>query len=80
VPDDRWGERIAAVVAPRPGESPTLESLDQHCRTHISGYKVPRELHLVDEIQRQPSGKPDYKWAKSVAMGEKVATPSGGRA
>jgi acyl-CoA synthetase (AMP-forming)/AMP-acid ligase II len=80
VPDDRWGERIAAVVAPRPGESPTLESLDQHCRTHISGYKVPRELHLVDEIQRQPSGKPDYKWAKAVATGKKVAAPSGGRA
>jgi acyl-CoA synthetase (AMP-forming)/AMP-acid ligase II len=78
VPDDRWGERIAAVVAPRPGEQPTLESLDAHCRTHVSGYKVPRELHLVDEIQRQPSGKPDYMWAKSVAMGEKVAAASGG--
>jgi acyl-CoA synthetase (AMP-forming)/AMP-acid ligase II len=80
VPDDRWGERIAAVIAPRPGEMPALEDLDAHCRTHISGYKVPRELHIVGEIQRQPSGKPDYKWAKEVAMGEKVAAPSGGAA
>lgn len=68
VPDERWGERVAAVVQPRPGYAPTLEELATHCRSKISGYKVPRELHLVDAIQRQPSGKPDYKWAKDVAM------------
>ncbi len=74
VPDERWGERIAAVVQPREGHAPTLEDLDAHCRTKIAGYKVPRELHLVDAIQRQPSGKPDYKWAKSIAMGAKTAS------
>jgi acyl-CoA synthetase (AMP-forming)/AMP-acid ligase II len=67
VPDERWGERVAAVVQPRPGTSPTLEELDGHCREHISGYKVPREVHLVDELVRQPSGKPDYPWAKRTA-------------
>jgi acyl-CoA synthetase (AMP-forming)/AMP-acid ligase II len=70
VPDERWGERVAAVVAPREGARPTLDSLAAHCRTKVSGYKVPRELHLVERIQRQPSGKPDYRWAKAVAMGE----------
>ncbi len=73
VPDPRWGERVAAVVQPRAGQPPTLEELDAHARAKIAGYKVPRELHLVDEIQRQPSGKPDYKWAKAVAMGETAA-------
>lgn len=72
VPDSRWGERVSAVVQPRAGATPTLEELETHCRTRIAGYKVPRELHLVDEVQRQPSGKPDYKWAKSVAMHEGV--------
>jgi acyl-CoA synthetase (AMP-forming)/AMP-acid ligase II len=67
VPDERWGERVAAVVQPRPGESPSLADLDAHCRTKVSGYKVPRELHLVDEIVRSPSGKADYRWAKAVA-------------
>jgi acyl-CoA synthetase (AMP-forming)/AMP-acid ligase II len=67
VPDERWGERVAAVVHPRDGTTLTLENLDAHCRTKVAGYKVPRELHIVSEIQRQPSGKPDYKWAKSVA-------------
>jgi 3-oxocholest-4-en-26-oate---CoA ligase len=69
VPDERWGERVTAVVQPRPGVSLSLEQLDEHCRGQVSGYKLPRGLTLVDELVRQPSGKPDYRWAKSVAMG-----------
>jgi 3-oxocholest-4-en-26-oate---CoA ligase len=67
VSDDRWGQRVVAVVQPRPESAPTLESLQEHCRGSIAGYKVPRELHLVDSIVRSPSGKPDYRWAKDVA-------------
>jgi len=69
VPDERWGERVAAVIEARPGHSVTLEELDTHARGHIAGYKVPRELHVVDKIERSPSGKPDYPWAKKVATG-----------
>jgi acyl-CoA synthetase (AMP-forming)/AMP-acid ligase II len=54
-----------------------LESLVEHCRTHVAGYKVPRELHLIDQIQRQPSGKPDYKWAKAIALGETAGATGG---
>jgi acyl-CoA synthetase (AMP-forming)/AMP-acid ligase II len=67
VPDERWGERVAAVVEVRPGASVTLEELDAHAREHVAGYKVPRELHVVDQIERSPSGKPDYPWAKKIA-------------
>lgn len=67
VSDDRWGQRVAAVVEPRPGETPTLEELVEHCRTKLAGYKVPRQLHLVSEMPRHPSGKPDYRRAKAVA-------------
>lgn len=70
VPDERWGQRVAAVVQARAGSSPTLEDLDAHCRAYVAGYKVPRELHLVGEVQRSPSGKPDYPWAGKVARGE----------
>ncbi|MCL6630092.1 MAG: hypothetical protein K6U00_10880 [Armatimonadetes bacterium] len=66
VADERWGQRVAAVVEPRPGRRPSLEDLQRHCRTLIAGYKVPRQLHLVDKIVRSPSGKPDYSWAKQV--------------
>ncbi len=70
VPDERWGSRVAAVVQPRTGGAPTLEAIQEHCREHIAGYKLPRELHLVENIERSPSGKPDYRWARSVATGE----------
>jgi acyl-CoA synthetase (AMP-forming)/AMP-acid ligase II len=68
VPDERWGERVAAVVQPRANRAPTIEELDAHCRELVAGYKVPREVHLVAEIERSPSGKPDYPWAKQVAI------------
>ena len=68
VPDERWGERVAAVVQPRPDARITLEEIQEHARTRVAGYKVPRELHVVDEVRRQPSGKPDYPWAKEVAV------------
>ena len=67
VPDERWGERVAAVVETRSGQSVTLDDLDTHARAHVAGYKVPRELFIVEKIERSPSGKPDYPWAKKIA-------------
>jgi acyl-CoA synthetase (AMP-forming)/AMP-acid ligase II len=74
VPDERWGQRIAAVVQPRPGAEPSLDAVQEHCRTKIAGYKVPRELHVVDTVVRSPSGKPDYRWAKEIASGAPAPT------
>ena len=64
VPDDRYGQHVAAVVAPRVGARPALAELDAFVRNQIAGYKVPRSLWLVDEVKRSPAGKPDYTWAK----------------
>ncbi|GLW64448.1 acyl-CoA synthetase [Actinomadura rubrobrunea] len=69
VPDERFGQRVAAVVAPRPGASPTLEELNEHCRGRLAGYKLPRSLTLVDEVKRTAVGKSDYAWARSVIDG-----------
>ncbi|HET6917008.1 MAG TPA: acyl-CoA synthetase, partial [Acidimicrobiales bacterium] len=73
-PDERWGQRVAAVVEFRPGQEASLEDLQAHCRTRIAGYKVPRQLHVVGEIRRSPSGKPDYQWAKGVASEDPATT------
>jgi acyl-CoA synthetase (AMP-forming)/AMP-acid ligase II len=67
VPDERWGQRVAAVVHFRDGHQASLQDLTDHAREHIAGYKVPRELHSVEAITRSPSGKPDYPWAKQLA-------------
>jgi 3-oxocholest-4-en-26-oate---CoA ligase len=69
VADPTWMQRVAAVVQPRAGRAPTLEALQAHCRERIAGYKVPRQLVLVDEVARYPSGKPDYAWARTVVEG-----------
>jgi 3-oxocholest-4-en-26-oate---CoA ligase len=64
VPDERMGQRVAALVQPRAGAAPSLAELDAHARQVIAGYKVPRSLWLVEQITRSPSGKPDYPWAR----------------
>ncbi|NUP83962.1 MAG: AMP-binding protein, partial [Nonomuraea sp.] len=66
VPDERWGSRVAAVVEPRPGVEVTAADLDAHCRTLLSGYKVPRSYAFVKEMVRSPAGKADYRWAKET--------------
>jgi acyl-CoA synthetase (AMP-forming)/AMP-acid ligase II len=70
IEDERWMQRVAAVVEPRRGRAPTLEELQEHCRKHVAGYKAPRQLALVDKVHRFPTGKPDYAWAKRIAQGE----------
>jgi len=67
LPDERWGERVVAVVKPTAGATPTLDALQEHARRSLARYKVPRELILVDAVERTPAGKPDYKWAREVA-------------
>ena len=67
LPDERWGERVTAVVEPRPGSTPPLEELQAFCRERIAGYKVPRAVCLVEHMVRSPSGKADYRWAKEYA-------------
>ncbi|TMR95029.1 acyl-CoA synthetase [Nonomuraea basaltis] len=66
VPDERWGNRVAAVVEPRPGVEVTAEELDAHCRSSLSGYKVPRSYAFVAEMVRSPAGKADYRWAREI--------------
>jgi acyl-CoA synthetase (AMP-forming)/AMP-acid ligase II len=67
-PDPKFGQRVVAVVAARDGAgTPELDALQDHCRAHLAGYKVPRALHVVDVVERTPAGKPDYAWAKEIA-------------
>jgi acyl-CoA synthetase (AMP-forming)/AMP-acid ligase II len=65
-PDERWGQTVAAIVAPRAGHNTSLAAIQEHCRTYVAGYKVPRRLFVVDAIERSPSGKPDYRWATEI--------------
>ena len=57
VPDERWGERPVAVVVLNPGQSLDLETVAHHCRKHLAGFKVPKELVFREQLPRNPSGK-----------------------
>jgi fatty-acyl-CoA synthase len=56
-PDQRWGERPVAVLALAAGQSLDLETLSRHCRQHLAGFKVPKQLVIVPALPRNPSGK-----------------------
>ncbi|MBF6539234.1 acyl-CoA synthetase [Nocardia farcinica] len=64
VEDERWGQRVCAVVQCRGEKRPTIEELRPVLTQEIAPYKHPRSLWFVDEIKRSPAGKPDYRWAK----------------
>jgi fatty-acyl-CoA synthase len=68
VDDVRFGKKVAAVVALRPGHQAGEEELRNFCRQHIAGYKVPKTVHFVDEVMRSPAGKANYRWAASVVV------------
>jgi fatty-acyl-CoA synthase len=65
LPDERFGQKIGAVVQARRADL-SLQELQEHARQKIAGYKVPRELRLVAAVQRTPAGKPDYRWAREI--------------
>jgi long-chain acyl-CoA synthetase len=56
-PDETWGEKVVAYAVLKPGQSLTLEELDAHLRDRLAGYKIPRELYILDALPRNASGK-----------------------
>jgi fatty-acyl-CoA synthase len=70
LPDERWGQKVAAVVQVAAGADFDRAEFERICRNHLSGYKVPKVVCLVDQMQRSPAGKADYTWAKKVAAAQ----------
>jgi len=56
-PDERWGERVVAVVVLRDGHTLNVEELQQFCSDRLARYKHPRELRIMDELPLNASGK-----------------------
>lgn len=63
-PSERWGSEPVAVVQVAEGSQVTDEELLAECRRHVAGYKVPKAIVRRARIERSPSGKADYRWAK----------------
>ena len=68
VPDERFGEAVALVVARASGEpAVTAAEVIAAVREQLASYKAPKVVVFVDEIVRSPAGKADYRWARGVA-------------
>ncbi|MBI4506800.1 MAG: AMP-binding protein [Chloroflexi bacterium] len=57
VPDEEWGERVAAAVVPRAGAQVSAEELVEFCRQRLASFKKPEVVRFVGELPRNPMGK-----------------------
>lgn len=67
VPDERFGQKVIALVAPRHGSSGLASQLNEFVQGRMAGYKRPRAFIEVAAIPRMPNGKADYKAARALA-------------
>ena len=67
LPDERFGNKVVAVVSLSEKGEINEADLISATREHLSGYKLPKSIIFVPEVMRAPNGKADYKWAKQIA-------------
>ncbi|WP_188078944.1 AMP-binding protein [Actinotalea subterranea] len=75
LPDPRWGEVVTAMVVTAPGSPITAQQIQDAVGERLAGYKKPRRLYLVDELERSPSGKVDMRALRRrvTELGERPA-------
>ena len=66
VPDERFGNRVVAVVSARPGETVDGDEVIAHTKGKLAAYKAPKSVVVVPTVPRAPNGKADYKTARSL--------------
>ncbi len=61
LPDEKWGEIVAAIVSLKPSYALQEEELKCYCREVLAGYKIPRKIFFVDKLPKNGAGKIDKK-------------------
>jgi acyl-CoA synthetase (AMP-forming)/AMP-acid ligase II len=67
-PSERWGQEVVAVVALTDGAHADAEELIAHAAQSLARYKLPKAIAFRAAIERSPSGKADYRWAREQAV------------
>ena len=62
VPDDEWGQRLAAYVVLRPGARLEAAAVREYVHEHVARYAVPRDVHFIAELPRNATGKVVHRW------------------
>ena len=68
IPDDRFGEKVTAVLSLADGCDLDETVLHDHVRGKLADYKTPRAFLVVEDVPRAANGKPGYKDAKNIAL------------
>ncbi|MCY4194491.1 MAG: acyl-CoA synthetase, partial [bacterium] len=71
VPDPKWGEAVTAVVQVADDlshQQTSDEEIIAEARARLAAYKLPKTLIRSRAVQRGANGKPDYRWAKQLAL------------
>ncbi|MCW2659998.1 MAG: fatty-acid--CoA ligase [Mycobacterium sp.] len=69
-PSARWGNEVVALVQLADGRRVDADGIIAEVARHIARCKLPKAIVFCDWLQRSPSGKADYRWAKAqVAQG-----------
>jgi len=66
VEDEKFGQRVTAVASLAADSTLSEDELREHTRTRLAGYKIPKQIFLVERVERAPNGKADYKWARAT--------------
>ena len=67
VDDEKFGQKVVAVVSLENNKDINEDSLVDATRSYIAGYKLPKKVIFVEQVERAPNGKANYKWAKNIA-------------
>ncbi len=67
LPDERFGQRVVAVVGASGDDVPSGAQIIDFLRTELAHYKIPKVVVLCDLVRRAPNGKADYAWARETA-------------
>ncbi len=57
IPDREWGEKVAAFIVPRPGNTVVPDDVKSFLKTKLSPFKVPKEYIVLEEMPKSPAGK-----------------------
>jgi fatty-acyl-CoA synthase len=68
-PSERFGEEVVGLVSLRSGAAADALALREFVAQSIARFKAPRAFAFCEQIRRHASGKPDYQWARTAALG-----------
>ena len=66
VDDETFGQRVTGVASLREGSDTDSEALREFARTNLAAFKAPKQLFVVEAVQRAANGKADYGWAREA--------------